>query len=171
LIKDFEQALIQKAIEEKEIYKLLNVDIGKCLYLNSDIWDFVSEYNSRYKQAPPIDVVKNKFPEFEHQDIDDVSLEFLLDELNEQAHPEQVDIVLNQYQFHYWNSAEKKGYSGTMIFSKIEPLSVLKGMKNNPDNEGRVLTLEFKDFYLVNVYTPNSGRGLKRLNFRKELTL
>jgi len=65
--------------------------------------------------------------------------------------------------------AEKKGYSGTAIISKTEPLEVFSGI-NQPehDTEGRVLTAEFKNFYLVNVYTPNSGEALKRLEYRKE---
>ena len=67
----------------------------------------------------------------------------------------------------YWNSAEKKGYSGTAVFSKVEPLSVSYdfGVEEH-SREGRVITLEFGDFYLVNVYTPNSGEGLKRLDYR-----
>lgn len=84
------------------------------------------------------------------------------------AHPEQVDIKLSKYGFHYWNSAEKKGYSGTAIFSKEEPLSMVKGNEFLRINEGRVLTLEFKEFFLVNVYSPNSKRGLLGLNFRKK---
>ena len=70
--------------------------------------------------------------------------------------------------FHeYWNSAEKKGYSGTVIFSKIPALSASSGMGiDEHDREGRVITLEFEDFYLVNVYTPNSQRELARLDYR-----
>lgn len=82
------------------------------------------------------------------------------------AHPEQVDIQLKDYEHHYWNPAERKGYSGTAIFSKIKPLSVKYGIGNEADIEGRVITLEFKDYYLVTVYTPNSKRGLERLDFR-----
>ena len=74
------------------------------------------------------------------------------------------------YSFHYWNSAEKKGYSGTAIFSKIEPLSVSYGLNfketKEGDKEGRVITLEFEDFFLVNVYTPNSKPLLERLDYR-----
>lgn len=85
------------------------------------------------------------------------------------AHPEQVDIELPQYENHYWNSADKKGYSGTAIFSKQEAKEVSFGIGlENLDTEGRVITLEFKDFYLVNVYTPNSQRELKRLDYRQE---
>ncbi len=85
------------------------------------------------------------------------------------AHPDQVDTMLEEYPNHFWNTAEKKGYSGTAIFSKIKPISVVLGIgKQNHDKEGRVLTAEFKDFYLVDVYTPNSQRGLTRLKYRQE---
>lgn len=67
----------------------------------------------------------------------------------------------------YWNSAEKKGYSGTAIFSKSEPLQVKHGFGiAEHDTEGRVITLEFADWYLVNVYTPNAQDGLRRLPYR-----
>ncbi|WP_446051485.1 exodeoxyribonuclease III [Zobellia laminariae] len=67
-----------------------------------------------------------------------------------------------------YNSAEKKGYSGTAILSKTAPISITKDMGVEAhDNEGRVLCAEFENFYLVNVYTPNSGQGLKRLDYRK----
>ncbi len=67
----------------------------------------------------------------------------------------------------YWNSAEKKGYSGTAILAKQEPLSVAYGIGvEEHDHEGRVITLEYKDFYLVTVYTPNSQRELARLGYR-----
>ncbi len=83
------------------------------------------------------------------------------------AHPNQVDKMLDQYEHHYWNSAEKKGYSGTAVFSKIKPLSVKYGLGiEELDKEGRVITLEFEKFFLVNVYTPNSQRGLTRLEYR-----
>ena len=69
----------------------------------------------------------------------------------------------------YWNYAEKKGYSGVAIFSRHTPLSVTKGIGiPGHDNEGRVLTLEFAQFYLVTVYTPNSLDGLRRLDYRGE---
>ena len=70
------------------------------------------------------------------------------------------------YPYEYWNSAEKKGYSGTAIFSKIEPLSIKYGIGHELDNEGRVITAEFKDHYLVTVYTPNSKNDLSRLMIR-----
>ena len=78
----------------------------------------------------------------------------------------QIDLDLPGY-YDYWNYAEKKGYSGTAVFTKEEPISVKKGMGiGEHDTEGRVLTLEFNEFYLVNVYTPNSKQGLERLDYR-----
>lgn len=69
----------------------------------------------------------------------------------------------------YWNYADKKGYSGTAIFTRHEPLSVTYGLGiDKHDHEGRVITLEMEDFYLVCVYTPNSQDGLKRLDYRME---
>ena len=84
------------------------------------------------------------------------------------AHEEQVELDLEKYPYKYWNSAEKKGYSSTAIFSKVKPLAVAKDMDiAKHDNEGRVITLEFKDYYLVTVYTPNSKRDLSRLPYRQ----
>lgn len=81
---------------------------------------------------------------------------------------EQSDLVLPGY-YEYWNSAVKKGYSGTAIFTRIKPLSVTYGMNiDTHDQEGRIITLELSDFYLVNVYTPNSQRELARLNYRMQ---
>ena len=78
----------------------------------------------------------------------------------------QVKVELGEYK-QYWNSAEKKGYSGTAIFTKIEPISVSYGLGvEEHDKEGRVITLEFDKFYLVNCYTPNSKRELERLDYR-----
>lgn len=75
--------------------------------------------------------------------------------------------VFNNY-FSYWNSAEKKGYSGTAIFTKNEPINVSYGIGiEEHDKEGRVITLEFKDFYMVDIYTPNSKRELERLDYRQ----
>ena len=69
--------------------------------------------------------------------------------------------------YQYWNYAERKGYSGTAIFTKKKPLSVSYGIEmEEPDTEGRVITLEFDDFYVVNCYTPNSKRDLTRLGYR-----
>jgi exodeoxyribonuclease-3 len=80
--------------------------------------------------------------------------------------PEQLDLQFDGYQS-FWNSADKKGYSGTCIFTKHEPLSVTYGIGiDQHDHEGRVITLEMNDFYLVCCYTPNSQDGLKRLDYR-----
>ena len=77
-------------------------------------------------------------------------------------------LVLDMPGYHqYWNYAEKKGYSGTAIFTKKEPLSVTYGLGiKEHDKEGRVITLEFEDFYMVTCYTPNSQNELKRLDYR-----
>lgn len=82
--------------------------------------------------------------------------------------PGQVELELPGYR-QYWNSAEKKGYSGTAVFTRVEPLSVTYGL-NLPehDREGRVITCEFEAFYLVNCYTPNAQRGLTRLDYRMQ---
>lgn len=78
----------------------------------------------------------------------------------------QIDITFDGYES-YWNYAEKKGYSGTAIFTRIKPLSVAYGIDvETHDHEGRVITLEFDDYYLVTCYTPNSQDGLKRLDYR-----
>ncbi|EAD5715235.1 exodeoxyribonuclease III [Listeria innocua] len=78
----------------------------------------------------------------------------------------QIELDLPAYK-DYWNYAVKKGYSGTAIFTKVEPLSVQYGLGvPEHDTEGRVITLEFDDFYLVTVYTPNSQAELKRLDYR-----
>ena len=78
----------------------------------------------------------------------------------------QAEVPLEGY-YQYWYSAEKKGYSGTAVFTKEEPISVRKGLGiEEHDNEGRALTLEFPDFYLVNVYVPNAQDGLKRIDYR-----
>ncbi len=86
------------------------------------------------------------------------------------AHPDQVDQKLTEYEHHFWNSAERPGYAGTAVFSKIKPISVQYnfGGKENHKEEGRIITVEFENFYLVNVYTPNSGRELVRLKYRQE---
>lgn len=82
--------------------------------------------------------------------------------------PDQLKLDLPGYH-QYFNSAVKKGYSGTAIFSKTEPLNVSYGInKAHHDNEGRVITLELEKVYIVNVYTPNSQRGLARLDYRME---
>ena len=78
----------------------------------------------------------------------------------------QVTLDLEGY-YQYFNSAIKKGYSGTAIFTKIKPISVSYGIGiEEHDQEGRIITLEFEKFYLVNCYTPNSKRELERLDYR-----
>ena len=82
--------------------------------------------------------------------------------------PGQAILELPGYK-QYWNSAEKKGYSGTAVFSRVEPLSVSYGLGiEEHDHEGRVITLELEDYYLVTVYTPNSQKELARLSYRME---
>ena len=84
------------------------------------------------------------------------------------AHPDQVLLNIEELPYRYWNSAEKKGYSGTSVFLKKEPINNNNniGIKKH-DNEGRVITLELEGYYLVNVYTPNSKRDLSRLDYRQ----
>ena len=78
----------------------------------------------------------------------------------------QIDLKLDGY-YQYWNYAKKKGYSGTAIFTKKEPINVTYGINiEEHDQEGRVITLEFEDFYMITVYTPNSQNELKRLDYR-----
>jgi len=80
----------------------------------------------------------------------------------------QIDLDLPGYK-QYWNYAEKKGYSGTAVFTKLEPISVSYGFTpDESEEEGRLITLEFEDFYLVNCYTPNAKRDLSRLAYRLE---
>ncbi|MDR3214755.1 MAG: exodeoxyribonuclease III [Bacilli bacterium] len=82
------------------------------------------------------------------------------------ASEEQVDLMMNDY-YQYWNSAEKKGYSGTLVLTKQKPLNCHVALcSDTHPQEGRVLVLEYHDFYLVNVYVPNSQRGLTRLAYR-----
>lgn len=106
-------------------------------------------------------IVKKNFLE----DIKEIDPDILsLQETKLQAG--QIDLDMPGY-YQYWNYAEKKGYSGTAVFTKKEPISVTKGMGIEEfDTEGRLLTLEFADFYLVNCYTPNAQPELKRLEFR-----
>ena len=81
--------------------------------------------------------------------------------------PEQINLEFEGYTS-YWNSAEKKGYSGTAIFTKQKPINVQYGIGiEEHDKEGRVITLEFEKFYMVDIYTPNSKRELERLEYRQ----
>ncbi len=109
-------------------------------------------------------VIKKNFSEFISDHQPDI---LCLQETK--ARPEQVDLPLELAGYHtYWNSAEKPGYSGTAIFSKIKPLNVSYGIgMEEHDTEGRVITAEFPDFHLVTVYTPNSQNELRRLPYRR----
>ena len=82
--------------------------------------------------------------------------------------PGQAEVNFTGYE-QFWNSAEKKGYSGTAVFSRLQPIAVSYGMGlPEHDQEGRIITLEYDEFQLVNVYTPNSQRGLARLEYRMQ---
>ncbi|MGX4685335.1 exodeoxyribonuclease III [Vagococcus sp. JNUCC 83] len=105
-------------------------------------------------------VKKNFYDDIEKIDADIISLQ------ETKLQKGQIEMDLPNY-YQYWNYAEKKGYSGVAVFTKVEPLSVTKGMGIEEfDTEGRLLTLEFDTFYLVNCYTPNAQAELKRLDFR-----
>lgn len=80
----------------------------------------------------------------------------------------QIELDLGEEYGQFWNYAVKKGYSGTAVFTRFKPLTVRYGMEEDSENEGRILTLEFDSFYLVNVYTPNAKRDLSRLDYRME---
>ena len=80
---------------------------------------------------------------------------------------DQLDLKLEGYDY-YINSAIKKGYSGTLIYTKKKPLNVVYGINNKYNDEGRLITLEFDKFYLINCYVPNSQDGLKRIDYRME---
>ena len=102
--------------------------------------------------------------EFEQQFKDLDADFFCLQETKMQAG--QLDLSFPGYES-YWNYADKKGYSGTAIYTKHKPLNVTYGIDiDEHDHEGRVITLEMEDFYLVTVYTPNSQDGLRRLEYR-----
>ena len=107
--------------------------------------------------------VKKGFMDF----FDDVDADiFCLQETKLSAG--QLDLELEGYH-QYWNYAEKKGYSGTAVFTKEEPIHVSYGIDmEEHDKEGRVITCEYEDFFLVTCYTPNSQRGLARLDYRME---
>ena len=107
-------------------------------------------------------VLKKNFLDFVKEENPDI---LCLQETK--AHPDQVDEILSEYPHHFWNSAEKKGYSGTAIFSKIKPEAVSYANGDLNDDQGRTVILEYKNYYLLNVYTPNSKRELERLDDRQ----
>ncbi|WP_342552305.1 exodeoxyribonuclease III [Paenibacillus sp. FSL R7-0652] len=107
--------------------------------------------------------VNKGFMDYYHQSEADI---FCLQETKLQAGQIEMDLGEDVYQ--YWNYAIKKGYSGTAVFSRIKPLSVRYGMEEDSEPEGRMITLEYDAFYLINVYTPNAKRDLTRLPYRLE---
>jgi len=107
-------------------------------------------------------VSKGFLEHFHHYDADF----FCLQEIKLQAGQIELDLGSEYKQF--WNYAQKKGYSGTAIFTKHEPLSVYYGIEENEESEGRIITLEYDSFYLITVYTPNAKRDLSRLPYRLE---
>ena len=107
--------------------------------------------------------VKKGFEDFFHAADADI---FAIQETK--CQPEQIELAAEGY-YQYWNSAERKGYSGVALFSKIEPLSVTFGMGiPEHDTEGRIITAEYESFYFVTCYTPNSKNELLRLDYRME---
>lgn len=108
-------------------------------------------------------VIGKNFGEFVGTEMPDI---LCLQEVKARA--EQVQLPLEMAGYHaYWNSADKPGYSGVAVFTREAPLNVAHGFGiDEHDTEGRVLTLEYPDFYLVNVYTPNAQDGLRRLSYR-----
>lgn len=110
-------------------------------------------------------VVNKGFSEF-FKEIDADIFSIQETKMQEEQLEENILSIFKGYNT-YWNSAEKKGYSGTAIFTKIKPLTIKYGIgKEEHDKEGRVITLEFDKFYMVNIYTPNSKRELERLDYR-----
>ncbi|WP_427180266.1 exodeoxyribonuclease III [Paenibacillus sp. TC-CSREp1] len=107
--------------------------------------------------------VNKGFMDYYHQSKADI---FCLQETKLQAG--QIEMELEEDVYQYWNYAIKKGYSGTAVFSRIKPLSVRYGMEEDSEPEGRMITLEYDGFYLINVYTPNAKRDLTRLPYRLE---
>ena len=108
--------------------------------------------------------LKKDFPNFVKKENPDI---LLLQETK--ARPQDVTLNFPEYPHQFWNTAEKAGYSGTAVFSKIPPLGVTYkiGIPEH-DKEGRITTLEFSNYFLVDVYVPNSGRGLPRLQYRSK---
>ena len=108
---------------------------------------------------------------FKEQNADIFCLQETKMQVTEEKGKEVMEILqlpIFQEYFCYWNSAEKKGYSGTAIFTKVKPKNVTYGIDiEEHDKEGRVITLEFENFYMVDIYTPNSKRELERLDYRQ----
>ena len=99
--------------------------------------------------------------------LQETKMQILKEDLSKEA-KEIMDMPIFKDYYSYFNSAEKKGYSGTAIFTKTEPISVKYGIGiDEHDKEGRVITLEFEKFFMVDIYTPNSKRELERLDYRQ----
>jgi exodeoxyribonuclease-3 len=110
-------------------------------------------------------VSKNGFVDFVEKEKPDV---LCLQETKTAGELVEIAFKKKEYEVH-WSHAKKKGYAGTAVFTKVKPLSVTEGIgAKKHDEEGRTLTCEFKDFYLVNVYVPNSKRDLSRLPYRHQ---
>ncbi len=107
-------------------------------------------------------VIKKSFYDFLESEAPD----FLC--LQETKMQEGQEVIENKGYHLYWNSAIKKGYSGTLIFAKEKPINVFYDINDKHNDEGRVVTLEYEDFFLVTIYTPNSKDGLLRLPYRME---
>jgi len=106
--------------------------------------------------------LESEFPDFicfQETKIDSDTLNSLAQSLNNET-------LFRQYPFQYWNSATKKGYSGTAILTRHEPIKVTHGIAHPLDDEGRVITLEYENFFVITVYTPNSKDDLSRLDTR-----
>lgn len=109
-------------------------------------------------------VLKKGFMEYFDREVPDI---LCIQETK--AHPDQVALELPEGYHTYWNSAVRKGYSGTLVTSRLEPENVTMGFdREEHDQEGRVITLTYPDFHLVNVYTPNSKNELLRLPYREK---
>lgn len=107
--------------------------------------------------------VKKGFLDYFHDSNADI---FCLQETKLQEG--QIELELGDAYHQYWNYAQQKGYSGTAVFTRIKPVQVWYGMEEDNEPEGRIITLQFEHFYLVNVYTPNARRDLSRLDLRLE---
>jgi exodeoxyribonuclease-3 len=118
------------------------------------VLDFITKENA--------DVLCLQETKIDSSKVDDISTSSEPNLFDEGSRKQTFDL----YPYEYWNSAERKGYSGTALFSKTEPLSVEYGIGHELDIEGRVITAEFEDHYLVTVYTPNSKNDLSRLMLR-----
>jgi len=114
-------------------------------------------------------IKKDLIPIIKNLDVDIICLQEI--KVSEKTIDPQINELSNNYK-QYWNQAEHKGYSGVMILTKKKPISVKFGLGNKSfDNEGRLITLEFADFFLINAYIPNAGRGLPRLPFKLEYNI